>query len=256
MAWIGFALTSSPHIAADLAWVPQATAEPGAHPMQPNDHPQHPPRPWGRVSTIRLETFTDSVFAIAVTLLTLQLHPPNLATANSVAAVLHALAQQLRQFGFYALAFLIAGRLWIEHHQLLDPLETHGRRLPRVNLWFLLTVSLLPYWVSVMATYPNNSVAAGLFVLWLGVTQLAFVVLCLLVRGELAPGPSAEELIMPKVIRTGMAAVMLGVLGGLLVAQVPVSDVLFSVWLLLVVVGGRSAVGLWTARHRRRTTGG
>jgi uncharacterized membrane protein len=224
--------------------------------MQPNDHPRSQPRPWGRVSTIRLETFSDSVFAIAVTLLALQLHPPNLAEATSVGAVLHALAQQLRQFGFYALAFLVTGRLWIEHHQLLDPLETHGRRLPRVNLWFLLTVTLLPYWVNVMATYPNNSGATGLFVLWLGVAQFAFLLMCLLVRGELAAGAALDELIMPKVIRATTAAVMLGVLGGLLVAQVPVSDALFLVWLLLLVVGGRSAVGLWSARHRRRTSGG
>jgi hypothetical protein len=39
---------------------------------------------------------------------------------------------------------------------------------PGSTLWFLLTVSLLPYWVNVMATYPNNSAAAGLFMLWLG----------------------------------------------------------------------------------------
>jgi hypothetical protein len=109
------------------------------------------------VSSIRLETFSDGVFAIAVTLLALQLRPPNLGGATSAHAVLHALAQQGRQFGFYVLAFLLTGGLWIEHHQLLDPLETHGRRLPRANLWFLLTVSLLPYWVSVLATYPNNS---------------------------------------------------------------------------------------------------
>jgi len=113
------------------------------------------------VSTIRLETFSDSVFAIAVTLLALQLHPPNLGGASTAGAVLDALGQELRPFGFYTLAFLVTGRLWIEHHQLLDPLETHGRRLPRVNLWFLLTVTLLPYWVNVMATYPNNSGAPG-----------------------------------------------------------------------------------------------
>ena len=76
--------------------------------MQPRDDlPPSQPRPWGRVSTIRLETFSDSVFAIAVTLLALQLHPPNLDGATTAGAVLHALAQQRRQFGFYALAFLV-----------------------------------------------------------------------------------------------------------------------------------------------------
>jgi uncharacterized membrane protein len=208
------------------------------------------------VSTIRLETFSDGVFAIAVTLLALQLHPPDLAGAGTAGEVLHALGRQARQFGFYTLAFVVTGGLWIEHHQLLDPLETHGRRLPRVNLWFLLTVSLLPYWVNVMATYRDNSAAAGLFMSWLGVTQLAFVLVCLLVRRELGPGSAIDELVMPKVIRATIAAVLLAGLGGLLIAQVPLSDSVTIVWLVALVIGNRSAVRLWSARHRRRTGDG
>jgi uncharacterized membrane protein len=194
--------------------------------MQPNHHPASQPQPWGRVSTMRLETFSDGVFAIAVTLLALQLPRPNL-----------------------------AGGLWSEHHRLLDPLETHGRRLPRANLWFLLSVSLLPYWVNVLATYPNNNGAAGLLLLWLGVLQLAFLQLCLVVRRELAAG-SVEELVMARVIRATIAAVMLGVLGGLLVAQVQVPNWLLVGWLLLLVVGSRWAVQVWSIRHRRRIVDG
>jgi uncharacterized membrane protein len=220
-----------------------------------DDQPAGLPRPWGRVSTIRLETFSDGVFAIAVTLLALQLHPPDLAGATTAGAVLHALSQQLRQFGFYTLAFVVTGGLWIEHHQLLDPLETHGRRLPRVNLWFLLTVSLLPYWVNVMATYRDNSAAAGLFMSWLGVAQFAFVLVCLLVRRELGPGPAIDELVMPKVIRATIAAVLLVGLGVLLVAQVPLSDSVIIAWLAVLVIGGRSAVRMWSSRHRRRGAG-
>jgi uncharacterized membrane protein len=123
--------------------------------------------------------------------------------------------------------------------------------LPRANLWFLLTVSLLPYWVNVLATCPNNNGAAGLFLLWLAVVQVAFLQLCLLLRRELT-ARSVEELLMPRVIRATIAAVMLGVLGGLLVAQVPVPNWLLVGWLLLLVVGGRGAVKVWSARHRRQ----
>jgi uncharacterized membrane protein len=218
--------------------------------MQPSESPASRSRPWGRVSTIRLEAFSDGVFAIAVTLLALRLPPPDLAGATSGGAVLHALAQQLRPFAFYVLAFMVAGGLWIEHHRLLDPLESHGRHLPRSNLWFLLTVSLLPYWVSVLAAYPDSNGAAGLLVLWLGVVQVAFLQLCLVVRHELAAGP-VRELVMARVIRATVAAVMLGLLGGLLVAQVQVPNWLLLAWLVLLVAGGRWAVRLWST-HRRR----
>jgi uncharacterized membrane protein len=217
-----------------------------------DDQPADLSRPWGRVSTIRLETFSDGVFAIAVTLLALQLHPPDLAGAATAGAVLHALGRQLRPFGFYILAFLVTGRLWSEHHQLLDPVDTHGRRLPRVNLWFLLTVSLLPYWVNVMATYPNNSGAAGLFILWLGVAQFAFALLCLLVRQELAAEPAVDELVMPRIIRATIAGALLAALGALLIAQAEVPDAVIIAWLAVLVIGGRSAVRVWSARHRRR----
>jgi uncharacterized membrane protein len=218
-----------------------------------DDQPADLSRPWGRVSTIRLETFSDGVFAIAVTLLALQLHPPDLAGATTAGAVLHALGRQLRPFGFYILAFLVTGRLWSEHHQLLDPVDTHGRRLPRVNLWFLLTVSLLPYWVNVMATYPDNSGAAGLFILWLGVAQFAFALLCLLVRQELAAEPAVDELVMPRVIRATIAGALLAALGALLIAQAEVPDAVIIAWLAVLVMGGRSAVRVWSARHRRRS---
>jgi len=95
-------------------------------------------------------------------------------------------------------------------------------------------------------------IATGLFVLWMGVAQLAFLLLCPLVRRELAAGTALDELIVPKVIRAGIATVMMGLLGGLLVAQVAVPDALILVWLLLLVVGGRSVVRACSARHRRR----
>jgi uncharacterized membrane protein len=161
------------------------------------------------------------------------------------------LAQQRRQFGFYALTFLLTGGLWSAHHQLLDPLETHGRRLPAANLWFLLSVSLLPYWVNVLATYPDNDAAAGMFVLWLGVAQFTFLLVCLVVRGEVGKGAALDDLIVPKMIRAANAAVWLALFGGLLVAQVPVPDTVVYGWLVLLVVGGRSAVRVWSARRRR-----
>ena len=104
-----------------------------------------------------------------------------------------------------------------------------------------------------MATYPNNSGAAGLFILWLGVAQFAFALLCLLVRQELAAEPAVDELVMPRIIRATIAGALLAALGALLIAQAEVHDAVIIAWLAVLVIGGRSAVRVWSARHRRRS---
>ena len=63
----------------------------------------------------------------------------------------------------------------------------------------------------------------------MGVAQFTFVLVCLAVRREAGDGAAPDELIVPKMIRAANAAV----------------------WLVLLVVGGRSGVRVWLARHRR-----
>ena len=89
---------------------------------------------------------------------------------------------------------------------------------------------------------------------WLAVAQFAFVLVCLLVRGELGGGPAIEELVIPKVIRASCAAALLAALGVLLIAEANLPDLVVIAWLALLVIGGRSAVKVWCARHRRRMT--
>ena len=69
--------------------------------IQSSHRPAGQPRPWQQVSTLRLETFSDGVFAIAVTLLALQLHPPNLTGVTTAGAVLHASASSSDPHGWW-----------------------------------------------------------------------------------------------------------------------------------------------------------
>ncbi len=210
--------------------------------------PEHTVR---RASSQRLEAFSDGVFAIAITLLAIQLRPPNLEGVTTIGGVLRALADQRVQFGYYALAFLVVGGLWLEHHQLLDPMRTHGRRLARVNLLFLLTVSLLPYWVSVLEAHKGRA-AGGLLLFGMALTRIAFLFVCLQVRAELGGGRAATELVVPALVRSAAAALVFLGIGALVVANPRHGGVGVGVLLGLYLVVDRLVARRSMLLQRRR----
>jgi uncharacterized membrane protein len=212
---------------------------------------EHGPRRLDRVSSQRLEAFSDGVFAIAITLLAIQLRPPNLDGISTIGGVLHALVEQRVQFGYYALAFLVVGGLWLEHHQLLDPMQTHGRRLARINLLFLLTVSLLPYWVSVLEAH-KGSAAGGLLLLDMALTRIAFLLVCLEVRAELGPSRATTELVIPAVLRSAAAAVLFLSIGAVVVENRRHAGVAVAFLMAGYLIVERLTVHRWRVRHRRR----
>jgi len=207
------------------------------------------------MSSLRLETFSDGVFAIAITLLALQLRPPNLDGVTTVGGVLHALAEQRVQFGYYALAFVVVGGLWLEHHQLLDPMQTHSRRLARTNLLFLLTVSLLPYWVSVLEAHNDSGAAGGLLLLDMALSRIVFVLVCLGVRAELGPSEATVELVMPALLQSAAAAVLLLSIGAVVTGNPPYAGVAVSILVAVYLLVVRLVVRRWRVRHQRRLAG-
>lgn len=211
-----------------------------------------PARALRRLSSVRLEMFSDGVFAIAVTLLAVQLRPPNLDGVTTVGGLMQALFEQRTQFAYYALNFVNVGGVWLEHHELLDPMETHGRRLARRNLWFLLTVSLLPYSVGVLEAHPGSGPAGGLLLLTMAFTRITFMLVCLGVRAELEPGQATEELVMPALLRSAAAAVVLVALAAVAVSNPPSAGVVAGLLVVVYLLAARLLVRGWQHRYRRR----
>jgi len=83
-----------------------------------------------RPSNRRLESFSDAVFAIAVTIMVLEIHvPDSLAFANDWAAVNHFAALIV----IYALSFLVIAILWGSHHYLTFTLPNSDRSTVWLN---------------------------------------------------------------------------------------------------------------------------
>jgi len=97
----------------------------------------------------RLEAFSDGVFAVAITLLALNLtvKPPGNGT------LAHLLAQQWPGYAAYLISFFTIGIIWVNHHQLLSNIMVVTRMLLFLNLVLLLFVVLIPVATGTVAEY-------------------------------------------------------------------------------------------------------
>ncbi|HEX4627334.1 MAG TPA: TMEM175 family protein [Gemmatimonadales bacterium] len=96
----------------------------------------------------RAEAFSDGVFAIAATLLVLELRVPA-AHGDLLSALVHAWPS----YASYGVSFLTIGIIWINHHAIFDQLHRVDRPLLVLNLLLLLLVGLIPFPTALMATY-------------------------------------------------------------------------------------------------------
>jgi len=92
------------------------------------------------VSTARLETFADGVFAIAATLLILDVRAD-----LPGGGLAHALEHAWPQYAAYAVSFLTIGIIWVNHHACFDQIGRCDRRFLFINVAFLACVAFIPF---------------------------------------------------------------------------------------------------------------
>jgi uncharacterized membrane protein len=111
----------------------------------------------------RLEAFSDGVFAIAITLLVLDLHVP----VPGSGSLGHELLRQWPSYAAYVISFLTIGIIWINHHAVSSRLARVDQTILLLNLALLLCVGILPFTTSLMATYlkagSGSNLAAATF---------------------------------------------------------------------------------------------
>jgi uncharacterized membrane protein len=109
-------------------------------------------------ATERTSFFSDAVFAIAMTLLAVQIHVPTVEPGH----LAEALREQVPEYFAYTLSFVVVGAFWMSHHRLFRLLERYNATLQRLNLLALMFVALVGYGTGVIATYGNET--AGVIV--------------------------------------------------------------------------------------------
>ncbi len=102
------------------------------------------------MSTGRLESFSDGVMAVAITLLVLNITVP---PPGRTADLAHALASQWPVYAAYITSFMTIGIIWINHHATIARLRQPDHMILTLNLLLLLWIGVLPFATDLMAQY-------------------------------------------------------------------------------------------------------
>ena len=121
-------------------------------------------------SVERLAALSDGLFAVAMTLLVLDLKVPTGHAIETDQALLAALAELAPRLVIYLLSFLTLGIFWVGQQTQLSHFARSNRHLTWIHLAFLFAVSLMPFSTSLMAEFITLRTALLLY--WLNILAL------------------------------------------------------------------------------------
>lgn len=104
-------------------------------------------------STTRLEFFSDAVFAIAITLLVLEIHLPVTVDSEQSGGLARALAGLWPNYLAYITSFLTIAIIWINHHNMFKMIRRADRSILLLNALLLMLITFLNFPTAVVAEY-------------------------------------------------------------------------------------------------------
>jgi uncharacterized membrane protein len=129
--------------------------------------------PYNRIagqSVERLAALSDGVFAVAMTLLVLDLRAPAVEAIHSDQDLWRAMVALSPRLLMYVMSFMTLGIFWVGQQTQLNHLERSDRSLSWIHIAFLFFVTILPFSTTLLAEFPEYRVA--LLVYWLNILFL------------------------------------------------------------------------------------
>ncbi|MGA2036297.1 MAG: TMEM175 family protein, partial [Acidimicrobiales bacterium] len=166
------------------------------------------------MSKARLESFSDAIFAIAITVLVL-----NIAGPTNFHDLGHQLVDRVSDFAAYIVSFAVIGIMWLNHHLLFSHFSNSDRGLVLCNLALMLTIAFLPYPTSVfgraLVQGSGTKVAAVFYSVTMAVNAYMWAVLWLYAsvnRRLLVPAfPESQRAVATVLFTAGTVAYTLAV---------------------------------------------
>ena len=113
-------------------------------------------------NTSRIEAFSDAIIAIAMTLLILEVHVPDLGDA-STAAIIEGLSHVLPHFLSFALSFVTLAVIWVNHHTFFHQLRGSDGALQWYNNHLMFWVCVIPFATAFLGTHPFIPIVVALY---------------------------------------------------------------------------------------------
>jgi uncharacterized membrane protein len=110
----------------------------------------------GERGTSRLEAFSDGVFAIATTLLVLDIKVPEVTGAEGVGALGAALLDQWPRYAGYMLSFVTIGIVWANHHRMFTLIGRSNHTFLILNVLYLMLVGVFPFPTALLSRYVGD----------------------------------------------------------------------------------------------------
>ena len=120
----------------------------------------------------RIVNLSDGVFAIAITLLVLDIRVPDI-PENMVSSQLPgALLSLWPRYLGYVLSFVGISAFWLIHHSIFRPIRAYDRPLLYINFLFLMVVAFVPFPTSLLGEYGDHQLPVAIYAATLAVGRL------------------------------------------------------------------------------------
>ncbi|MBK3576926.1 DUF1211 domain-containing protein [Streptomyces sp. MBT65] len=201
-------------------------------------------------SAARLIALSDGIYAIAMTLLVIDVGVP----AHLDAAAFHkALADALPSLGAFALSFSLISGFWRDHRRILTALPTATTLVTRLILLGLGLVALLPFPTALLAEYASQPEAVALYAGAMAAVHTVHATLLLLTQHQVHPSPASPAAVARRrfTAQLGSSVLVFGL-------SIPLAFVntQAAMWFWVTLVPAHYVLGRFPRRLPRRWTTG
>lgn len=195
----------------------------------------------------RFVFFSDAVFAIAITILALDIRVPNIPSGEVAERLPGVLIGLLPKFYSFAISFWIIASYWLAHHRLFHYIKGYDSGLLRINFLFLMWIVLIPFSATLLGEYASHQITMIIYFSHLSLASLSLGLLWRhVVRGHKLVDADLDSVIIRYNLFRTLAPLVVFLLA-IVISFFSVAAAGLSVLLLLFV---RPAT-IWYARLQR-----